>query len=170
MEQFYEQINEANALIEAITFPQTSTSSREFYFDDLVWSNILSFIKIYKKRNLKFSELKLNEWYKVGFKRTFQTSPTTFDVGYFADDVQYTMVLFKDITPKYVTFDYKRVGYVGHYHERGTSLKRKIIESRIPYVKENGYDYGLMPVEKISSTGNQYHPGFYFEAIQLVQV
>jgi hypothetical protein len=151
MEQFYEQINEANALIEAITLPQTSTSSREFYFDDLVWSNILSFIKIYKKRNLKFSELKLNEWYKCPLDRHC-----------------YSMIMFKHITPKYVTFDYKNVGY-RVFRDRGT-LKKKIKESRIPYEKENDDDFGMMPVERIHSPATQYHPSFYLDASQLVLV
>lgn len=57
---FYKQNDEAFALISKIRLPEDFNIKKEYYFDDLVMSNILSFIPKYRKK------VERVEWFRVG--------------------------------------------------------------------------------------------------------
>ena len=89
---FYKQNDEAFALISKIRLPEDYNSKKEYYFDDLVMSNILSFIPKYPKKAERV------RWFRRGLFEVCCTWRERNNIR------SYDIVIITKITPQMVYF------------------------------------------------------------------
>ena len=148
---FYQQINQANEMISNISFNtelmncgtdiiiyqpinKITIPPKEIYFDDLIMSNVLSFIPKYEKKHFKFEELETGVYYEV-HKSNRTKNMISFYEKYpqLNDSVKFVKI--NKITPKFITFDFMRNNEYSHilkysiYHnvkQTFSTAKRKV--------------------------------------------
>jgi len=127
---FYTQNAEAFALISKIRLPEDFNPKKKYYFDDLVMSNILSFIPKYPKKAIRSSH------FRVGIFEELST------LGEHENRETYNIYIIKKITSKMIKFR-----HLNQREERLVSYQKKKKRN-----ERGNFDY----VEVEDSIGNKF--------------
>ena len=89
---FYTQNDEAFALISKIRLPEDFNPKKEYYFDDLVMSNILSFIPKYPKKAKRYNYFRCGVFEELNSLEEYE------------GDKSWNIIIIEKITPKMIVF------------------------------------------------------------------
>ena len=133
---FYKQNDEAFALISKIRLPEDYNPKKEYYFDDLVMSNILSFIPKYPKKAKRYNYFRCGIFEELNSLEEYE------------GDKSWNIIIIEKITPKMIAFS-----EITRYRiTNGLPKKKKYSRNNIEYFRWGSEIYAnkLIPIREMT--------------------
>lgn len=133
---FYKQNDEAFALISKIRLPEDYNPKKEYYFDDLVMSNILSFIPKYPKKAKRYNYFRCGVFEELNSLEEYE------------GDKSWNIIIIEKITPKMIAFS-----EINRYRiNNGLPKKKKNSRNNIEYFRWGSEIYAnkLIPIREMT--------------------